>query len=74
MFCIVDDGQVLREEPCTNTQAWLVMTREELAQHSPFYLDIESAVEISGALLLAMGTGFVIRMVRKSLEQHDEVN
>lgn len=50
------------------------MTQQELAQHSPFYLDIESAVEISGALLLAMGTGFVLRMVRKSLEQHEEVS
>ena len=74
MFCVVSENQQLTEATCVNPQAWLVMTREELAMHSPFYLDIESAVAISGALLLAMGTGFVIRMVRKSLEQHDEVN
>jgi len=74
VFCIVHDGQYFQEAPCSNPEAWLVMTQQELAQHSPFYLDIESAVEISGALLLAMGTGFVLRMVRKSLEQHDEVN
>lgn len=74
MFCVVSENQQLTEATCDNPQAWLVMTREELAMHSPFYLDIESAVAISGALLLAMGTGFVIRMVRKSLEQHDEVN
>lgn len=73
MFCIVHDGQDFREAPCSDPEAWLVMTREELAQHSPFYLDIESAVEISGALLFAMAVGFVLRMVRKSLEQHDEV-
>lgn len=73
MFCIVHDGQDFQETPCSDPEAWLVMTREELAQHSPFYLDIESAVEISGALLFAMAVGFVLRMVRKSLEQHDEV-
>ncbi len=74
MFCIVHDGQSLQEAPCDHPGVWLVMTAQELAQHSPFYLDIESAVKISGALLLAMGVGFVLRMVRKSLEQHEEVN
>lgn len=74
MFCIIHNGQEFQEEPCSNAEAWLVMTREELAQHSPFYLDIPAAVEISGALLLAMGVGFVLRMIRKSIEQHDTVH
>lgn len=74
MFCLKHDGQNFEEAPCSDYDAWLVMTREELAQHSPFYLDIPAAVEISGALLLAMGVGFVWRMIRKSIEQHDTLH
>jgi len=48
------------------------MTPLELAQHSPFYLSIEQAVQISGALLLACAAAFVIRMARKLLEDQPE--
>ncbi|MDH1903714.1 hypothetical protein [Comamonas aquatica] len=72
MFCIVHDGQVFQEAPCSNPEAWLVMTPLELAQHSPFYLSIEQAVQISGALLLACAAAFVIRMARKLLEDQPE--
>lgn len=53
---------------CNIPDALIVMTRQELEQHSPFYLDLESAALISGALLLAMALGFSIRQVRKLLE------
>lgn len=74
MFCVLPDVLPLTETTCDDPTAWLVMTRTELLMHSPFYLDIESAVRLSGALLLGMAVAFVIRMLRKSLEQHDEVN
>lgn len=74
MFCLKHDGQNFEEAPCSDHDAWLVMTREELAQHSPFYLDIPAAVEISQVLLLAMAVAFVLRMMRKSIEQHDSIN
>jgi len=73
VFCVINQGGSLIEADCSNPDAWLVMTRQELMQHSPFYLDIPAAVEISGALLLGMAVAFVLRMVRKSIEQHDSV-
>ena len=45
------------------------LTQAEFAQASPFYLDLESAAEISGTLLIALGTAFVLRVLRKYLEQ-----
>jgi len=45
------------------------MTQAEFMQSSPFYLDMESAAQISGALLMAMGVGFLLRTLRKYLEQ-----
>lgn len=70
MFCVTQDFQ---EVPCSTPDAWLVMTKLELSQHSPFYLDIPAALEISGAVLLVMAVAFVLRMIRKSIEQHDQV-
>lgn len=72
MFCLKHDGQGFQEAPCSDQEAWLVMTREELAQHSPFYLDIPAAVDISGALLLACAAAFVLRMARKLLEDDSQ--
>ena len=71
MFCLKYVGQTFQEASCSDQDALIVMTREELAQHSPFYLDIPAAIEISGAILLVMGVAFVLRMVRKYLESDD---
>lgn len=48
--------------------ALIVVTRVELAQYSPFYLDTQSAVEIAGATLLIMSVAFVLRQIIKSLD------
>lgn len=72
MFCIQHGGQGLEEVSCDTPDAYLVITRVELAQLSPFYLDLESAVEISGAMLMAMAVAFVLRQVRKYLESKEE--
>ena len=69
MFCIQVTGQTLQETSCDTPGALLVMTQQELQQHSPFYLDLESAALISGSLLMAMATAFVLRQARKMLEQ-----
>jgi len=45
------------------------MTHAEFIQSSPFYLDLESAAQISGALLMAMAVAFLLRTLRKYLEQ-----
>lgn len=44
----------------------------ELAQHSPFYMDIESAVAIGGALLMVMAVAFVLRQITNYLRSKDE--
>lgn len=69
MFCVELIGQTLHETSCDTPSAFIVMTQQELQQHSPFYLDLESAALISGALLMAMAVGFLIRQARKLLEQ-----
>lgn len=72
MYCIQPGAQQHAEVSCDTPDALLVITRVELAQLSPFYLDIESAVEISGAMLMAMAVAFVLRQVRKYLESKEE--
>lgn len=71
MFCIAHDAQALQEVSCDTPDAYLVITRVELAQLSPFYMSIESAVEISGAMLMAMAVAFVFRQVRNYLEKEE---
>jgi hypothetical protein len=68
MFCIQTqiDGSY-RPIDC-NSADLLVVTRAELAQMSPFYLDPQSAVEIAGSILMVMSVAFVLRYIRKSLE------
>lgn len=63
------NGQQIEPVSCDTPGAYLVMTQQEFAQASPFYLDLESAAQISGALLIALGTAFVLRVLRKYLEQ-----
>ncbi|WP_235214257.1 MULTISPECIES: hypothetical protein [Comamonas] len=65
-------NQTYQEVSCDTPDAYVVMTHVELAQHSPFYMDNESAVEISGAMLMAMAAAFVLRQVRKYLEKEEE--
>ncbi len=72
MYCVSVTNQTYQEVSCDTPDAYVVMTRAELAQHSPFYMDIESAVEISGAMLMAMAVAFVFRQVRKYLEKEEE--
>ena len=72
MYCVLVTSQTYQEVSCDTPEAYLVMTRVELAQHSPFYMDTESAVAISGAMLMAMAVAFVLRQVRNALSSKEE--
>lgn len=72
MYCVSVTNQTYQEVPCDTPDAYVVMTRVELAQHSPFYMDNESAVAISGAMLMAMAVAFVLRQVRNALSSKEE--
>lgn len=72
MYCVFVTNQTYQEVSCDTPDAYVVMTRVELAQHSPFYMDNESAVAISGAMLMAMAVAFVLRQVRNSLSSKEE--
>lgn len=72
MYCIQPGAQQQVEVSCDTPDALLVITRLELAQLSPFYLDLESAVEISGAMLMAMAVAFVFRQALNSLSSREE--
>lgn len=72
MYCMQPDTATVTEVSCEDPEALVVVTRIELVQMTPFYLDIESAVEISGALLMVMAVAFVLRQIRKYLESERE--
>jgi hypothetical protein len=72
MFCLIHDGASYQEVSCDTPESWVVMTHVELAQHSPFYMDIESAVAIGGALLMVMVVAFVLRQITNYLRSKDE--
>lgn len=72
MYCVLVINQAYQEVSCDTPDAYLVMTRVELAQYSPFYMDTESAVAISGAMLMAMAVAFVLRQVRNALSSKEE--
>ena len=72
MFCLIHDGASYQEVSCDTPESWVVMTHVELAQHSPFYMDIESAVAIGGALLLGMAVASVLRQMTNYLRSKDE--
>lgn len=72
MFCLIHDGASYLEVSCDTPESWVVMTHVELAQHSPFYMDIESAVAIGGALLMVMAVAFVLRQITNYLRSKDE--
>lgn len=67
MYCIHQNAQGFQEVSCDTPDALVVLTRVELAQYSPFYMDIESAVAIGGAILLVMSVAFVLRLIRQAL-------
>lgn len=71
MYCIQPGDQRI-EVSCDTPDSLIVITRSELVQLSPFYMSIESAVEISGAMWMAMAVAFVLRQVRKYLESKEE--
>lgn len=72
MFCLIHDGASYQEVSCDTPESWVVMTHVELAQRSPFYMDIESAVAIGGALLMVMAVAFVLRQITNYLRSKDE--
>lgn len=67
MYCVQVANQVYQEVSCDTPDAYVVMSRVELAQHSPFYMSAESAVDLSGAILMAMAVAWLLRQVRNSL-------
>ena len=69
VFCVSVNGTHIEPVNCDTPGAYLVMTHAEFIQSSPFYLDLESAAQISGALLMAMAVAFLLRTLRKYLEQ-----
>ena len=72
MFCLIHDGASYQEVSCDTPESWVVMTHVELTQHSPFYMDIESAVAIGGALLTVMAVAFVLRQITNYIRSKDE--
>lgn len=64
MFCVIQQGNDLEHVSCERPDALLVMSRSEFTQMSPFYLDMQSAVMISGALLFAACAAYVLRAIR----------
>ena len=72
MYCVSVTNQTYQEVSCDAPDAYVVMTRVELAQYSPFYMDNASAVAISGAILMAMAVAFLLRQVRNALSSKEE--
>lgn len=68
MFCIQSGGVDRVSYDCTAVDALMVMSRTELVQHSPFYLDIVDAQAIALPILLVLSVAFLFRMIRKYLE------
>ncbi len=55
-----------------NAEAGGHCVSSEQLQYSPFYIDLESAVAISGAILMLLTVAWVIRILRKAIENTDE--
>lgn len=72
MYCLTHDGQAYAEVSCDTPDAYVVVTRLELSQLSPFYLDPESAVVIGGAILMVMAVAFVLRQIREYLQNESD--
>ena len=68
----VHDGTDRTPVDCSDPTALVVMSKTEVQQLSPFYLDPESAVAIWGAILMLWGVAWLFRMARKSLESPTE--
>ena len=72
MYCMAPGSLEVVEVPCERPDALLVMTRLEFQAASPFYLDIESAAEIGGAVLIVMAVAFLLRAARNALSLEKE--
>lgn len=72
MYCMAPASLEVVEVPCEQPGALLVMTRLEFQASSPFYLDIESAAEIGGAVLVVMAVAFLLRAARNALSLEKE--
>lgn len=72
MYCMQPGTPQITEVSCDTPDALVVLTRVELAQYSPFYLEPESAGAIGGALLLVMAVAWGLRTLRQSLVQPRE--
>ena len=72
MYCIAPSGTDRAAVPCDTPGVLIVLDRVELAQYSPFYMDVESASAIGGALLLAWAVAYCFRMVIKLLKPESE--
>jgi hypothetical protein len=70
MFCV--NASTMATVGCDTPDALIVVSKDELIHMSPFYLDPESAVVISGAILMLWAVAFVLRMARKSVESSNE--
>lgn len=69
MFCVQLDTATneYASVDCSVSSALMVLSPLEVAQQSPFYLDPQSAIAISGAMLVSFAVAFVIRMAAKAL-------
>jgi hypothetical protein len=72
MFCVQSGGVDQTSYDCNAVDALIVVSRVELSQLSPFYLDVASAVAIGGPILMLMAVAFVLRMIRKYLETEND--
>lgn len=72
MYCMDPVATTVTVVDCGQPDALIVVTRLELQQFSPFYLDPDAAMEIGGAILYVMAVAFVIRMAVKALATSEE--
>ncbi len=69
MFCATFADPSYTVVSCDTVGSMIVLSSDELIQMSPFYLDIGSAVEIAGAILMLMAVAWLLRQGIKSLEE-----
>lgn len=65
---------VVRAQPSEcPIDSYVLLTKAEVTQNnSPFHMDVSTAAAIGGAVLLLWAVAFVLRMVRKTIENMTE--
>lgn len=64
---------IVRAQPAEcPADSYVLLTKSEAQTNSPFQMDIQAAVAISGAILLLWAAAFVLRMARKTIENSTE--